>query len=85
MHRRGFLQSAVALGLHGAMATQPVLAAQSRLRIERRTIDVDGRSASKYAILGQGDSSGLVLDPGERSWLNSRTTPMNRRSFTGTV
>lgn len=61
------MQSAAAIGFLEAVASQRAYAAEPRkLNIVRRTIEVDGRAASKYAILGSGGVSGIVLEPGER-------------------
>ena len=67
LSRRHFLAASASLPVafataaHSAPTTQP-----ANLIVERRVIDVHGRSASVFGIVQQNGTPGLVLEPGQR-------------------
>ena len=69
INRRRFLEAGAALSvlplfsLKGAMSQTPPVAA---LRVVKRTIDVDGKSASVFGLLGPDGRPGLSFAKGER-------------------
>src|SRR3972149_5822234 len=69
INRRRFLEAGAALSvlplfsLQGAMSQTPPVAA---LRVVKRTIDVDGKSASVFGLLGPDGRPGLSFTKGER-------------------
>ena len=68
LSRRALLaSSAVSLAVPAAMASLAAAAqaAPTRLLVERRTIEVDGRAASVFGIRQPDGSPGIVLDPGQ--------------------
>lgn len=68
LSRRHFLAGCAAVGAAVGLPTVPALAAtpQRRLIVGRRTIEVLGRPAEVYGLIGSDGRSGLILDPGER-------------------
>ncbi|MEX6506074.1 multicopper oxidase family protein [Jiella sp. M17.18] len=65
--RRRFLASSAAAAAATAFRPMPSLAkpASTRLVVERRTIEVNGRPASVLGVRQPNGTPGLVLDPGE--------------------
>jgi len=68
LSRRRFLASAAGIG---GTALLPLWAQRSRadaptLRATRRTIEVNGKPASAFGLVGPDGKPGLVLDPGQR-------------------
>lgn len=80
LSRRTFLASTAAIGAISAMAPwRPLMAAQPLLRVTTRTLDVDGRAAKVYAILGRDGKHGLMAKEGERfsgAVLNASDAPL---------
>ncbi len=73
LHRRHFLASGFTVADLGGLAAiapagirRALAAAPRQLIVERRTLDVKGRTASVFGIRQPDGISGLTLDPGER-------------------
>ena len=64
--RRRLLASAAVAGLAAALPTPLAAAAPHQLIVARRSIVVNGKSASVFGLHRADGQSGLVLDPGER-------------------
>lgn len=67
--RRRLLASSATLAAVGVLGLAPVPAraeAQARLRAVRRSLDVNGKAASVFGLIGPDGKSGLTLDPGRR-------------------
>lgn len=66
MNRRQCLSAMAGAGVAASFPNLPVLAAESALRVETRTLDIYGKAARVWGITGPGGRQGLVLGPGER-------------------
>ena len=67
--RRRLLASSATLAAVGVLGLAPVPAraeAQARLRAVRRSLEVNGKAASVFGLIGPDGKSGLTLDPGRR-------------------
>ena len=68
LSRRGFLGSTAALGACAMLPSAAFTATTEPrlLTIDQRVIEVGGRAAEVYAVMGAGSKPGLVLEAGER-------------------
>ena len=65
--RRGVLSAGAAAGALAWLPSAPALATSTRrLRAAKRTIEVNGKAASMFAIEGDDGLDGARLAPGER-------------------
>ena len=66
LSRRRLLGTAAAASLLPGSRSSPAATPAAALRVERRTIDVDGRAASVFGIRQPDGTPGIVLNPDQR-------------------
>jgi FtsP/CotA-like multicopper oxidase with cupredoxin domain len=68
MSRRDLLATGIAAASAAGVPLRPLTAATAakRLTATTRTLDVNGKPARVFALIGPGGKSGITLDPGER-------------------
>ncbi|MGH6820086.1 MAG: multicopper oxidase domain-containing protein, partial [Methylocella sp.] len=64
--RRSFLAGSIALGVASRVRAQTGEAAPTVLRLERRDIEVNGKSASVFCIRQPDGTFGITTDAGKR-------------------
>src|ERR1700730_16047831 len=65
LSRRGFLAASIAVGVASRVRAQPGAAAPTVLRLERRDIEVNGKSASVFCIRQPDGTFGTTTDVGK--------------------
>jgi FtsP/CotA-like multicopper oxidase with cupredoxin domain len=65
LSRRGFLAASIAVGVTSPVRAQPGDSAPTVLRLERRDIEVNGKSASVYCIRQPDGTFGITTDTGK--------------------